>query len=83
MTLTREEMVTRMHQAKAFKADLVQEFLNEEERKLFERFKNEPEKTYREEIYIQCLGLKNFREFIRKTIIAGEQAERDLAERNK
>jgi hypothetical protein len=76
----REELIQLAHQAKAFQEPIVSEFLETTEWKLFKAWKESPadQNTKREELYLQCLGLQAFRDFTRKVLIDGEQAEIEL-----
>jgi hypothetical protein len=77
---TNEELIAKRHQAKAFKDPLVEEFLDLTEEKLFEAWRNSPADNpkEREEIYLQCLGLKAFRKFIEEILILGNMAEAEI-----
>jgi hypothetical protein len=77
--LSKEELVNRMHQARAFSDPIVGDFLDLQERKTFDSWRN-PETTLekREELYKLCQGLEAFRKFVKDTIIAGKNAEIDL-----
>lgn len=79
-----EELLARMHQARAFSDPIVADFLDSNEMRLFAQWKD-PENTKedREGLYLQCQGLEAFRKFVKDTIIAGQNAEHDLERNNK
>lgn len=74
----REEKVTLMHMAKAFTEEIVQVYLDTASRKLYEKWEHSQTVDERERAYLEALALKEFRGFIRRTIIAGEDAQREL-----
>ena len=80
MEIKREDLVQMMYSAKAFKEPVVAQYLEAAERKLFEAWKHSPagDREAREVLYLQCLGLEEFRNFLRMVIIKGEMAEKEL-----
>lgn len=82
--LTNEELIARMHQARAFQDPIVSDFLDIKERDLFDKWRHPAtNKEEREELYKLCQGLEAFRKFVKDTITAGHNAEIDLATKNK
>ena len=75
----RDELIARMHQARAFTDPIVADFLATTEEKFFQQWRNPlTTEKEREELYLQCQGLEAFRKFVKDTIIAGQNAEHDL-----
>jgi len=77
----RDEAVQLMHMAKAFTQPIADLYLDAASRKLYEKWENSTSLEERERAYLEALALKEFRRFIKKTIIVGEQAERELNEK--
>lgn len=76
-----EELVTKMHEAKAFTQPIVQEFLDRAEYNLFEKWKTTTEQAVRDEVWLQGQGIAAFRKFIEETIILGKMAEAELTKK--
>lgn len=77
----RDELVQRMRQAKAFTEDIVKAYLDEAEQKIFNKWGNSNKVEERDHLYLEYLALKEFRKFIRETIIKGEIAQKELNEK--
>lgn len=74
----REELIQLMHQAKAFREPIVKQYLEVVEQNLFKDWQKSTDIKEREKIYLQGLALKEFQSFIRRTIIDGENAEKEI-----
>ena len=79
----KDEMISMMYQAKAFKQPIVESYMDAVEKKLFDQWKaSEAGKAEdREVLFLQCLGLQEFRKFVKKVIIEGEMAEKEVNEK--